>query len=106
MNKEASIEVEPSIESPQKVESQQLKENDKSSFLEPPKRRNLRSRSKSDKKKMSGRKFFVRRFVDLFLHLVGKTEPDESRDVGEYFENKQIPLIKGFIQEEISITKS
>jgi len=55
MNKEASIEVEPSIDSPQRVESQQIKEGDKSSFLEPPKRRNLKSRSRSDKKKMSGR---------------------------------------------------
>ena len=51
MNKEASIEVEPSIESPRP----QKAENDKSSFLEPPKRRNLRSGNKSDKKKMSGR---------------------------------------------------
>lgn len=55
MNKEASIEVEPSIDSPQRLESQQIKEGDKSSFLEPPKRRNLKSRSRSDKKKMSGR---------------------------------------------------
>ena len=95
INKETSIEVE--SENVQRAESQ-LKENDKSSFLEPPRGKNMmRSRSRSDKKKISGGSWILNKvFENNLYRIVGRTEPDESRDGIEFLEGKQTPqMMKG-----------